>query len=216
MIGKFIVLEGCEGAGKTSICERLKKVFTDPNKVIFTREPGGTPFAEELRSIIFRNAGDPFLEICLFNAARRHHLVNLIMPNLRSGVSVICDRYVASTYAYQIVARNNPALQVLLRSLTHGAEVDPSTGRSFSPHYIFLDVPPEVGLERVKRRKGEFTPFDNEQIAFHNNVYQGFNSFMRVGMHKTNLVSWDVIDASRGQEEVYQDVLRKIEVLLIS
>jgi thymidylate kinase len=77
-------------------------------------------------------------------------------------------------------------------------------------------VPPEVGLERVKRRKGEFTPFDNEQIAFHNNVYQGFNSFMRVGMHKTNLVSWDVIDASRGQEEVYQDVLRKIEVLLIS
>lgn len=215
MLGKFIVLEGCEGSGKTSICARLKEeAFSDPERVIFTREPGGTPFAEEIRSIIFRNAGDPFLELCLFNAARRHHLLNLVMPKLRDGISVICDRYVASTYAYQIVARNNIALQVLLRNLTCYAEG--GVGYQFYPHYIFLDVPPEVGLERVKRRKGETIPFDDEAISFHQKVYQGFRSFMGVSMHASNLVSWDIIDASRDQDDVYKDVLGKVQAILAS
>lgn len=104
--GQLIVIEGLEGAGKTTIIERLKKQFNKTNGVVVTREPGGTEFGERLRKIILEQDLDPITELFLFEAARREHFVNVIFPALQAGKIVIMDRFTDSTVAYQTFLQN--------------------------------------------------------------------------------------------------------------
>ena len=110
--GKFITLEGPDGAGKSSVIAELTAYLEGQgHQVLTTREPGGVPIAEEIRRVILdvdHTAMDPRTEALLFAAARRQHLVEVILPALRQGKIVLCDRFVDSSLAYQGMARDIP------------------------------------------------------------------------------------------------------------
>lgn len=175
--GKFISIEGPDGAGKTSVVQALvTKLQADGVKdIVTTREPGGIKIAEQIRRVILdvdNTEMDARTEALLFAASRRQHLVEKILPALEAGKLVICDRFVDSSLAYQGVARNIPtdliwninqfAIEEHLPDLT-----------------ILIDVPAEVGLKRIYQAKGQrqFDRLDREDVSFHNLVREAFLSF---------------------------------------
>lgn len=106
--GQLIVIEGLEGAGKTTIIEKLKKQFSKNKNIVITREPGGTKFGEKIRELMLDDKADldPITELFLFEAARREHFVKVIFPALQSGKLVIMDRFTDSSIAYQSFLQN--------------------------------------------------------------------------------------------------------------
>lgn len=175
--GKFIVIEGCYGAGKDSSVEYLKERFRDRDDILFTQEPGGTPIAEEIRELLLKRDTenrkgermDPLTEIFLFCAARTQHTAT-IKPVIDSGKHVICVRFDWSTIAYQIFGRERYNLKGIFKQLNSVAknDVEPDL-------IIYLDVDPEIGLARKRAsKKGLCTRFDEEKLEFHNRVRQGY------------------------------------------
>ena len=170
MDGKFISFEGPDGAGKTSV---MRQITADLQKqlgldgVLYTREPGGNHIAEQIRGVLFdaRNIDmDPRTEALLFAAARRQHLVADIMPALKSGKVILCDRYVDSSIAYQGAGRglgedniwqiNQFAIDGLMPELT-----------------IYLDIDSELGLKRIaQNRADQVNRLDEEALPFHRKV----------------------------------------------
>ena len=187
--GKFIVLEGGEGSGQGTISAHLQKVLKGEN-VIFTREPGGTPFGEKVRSLIFDETMCTMSELLLFEAARREHIEKVILPSLKQGIHVISDRFDASTYAYQITARwkkqHAKFFEFVNTEVVGGVTPD---------LYIFCDILPEAALVRRMVAGGEVTRFDNEELDFHNAVYRGYKEFFK----NKRFVA---IDATKGIPEV--------------
>lgn len=198
--GKFIVLEGGEGAGKSSTVSWLKGEFPE-DQFIFTREPGGTPNAEEIRNSIIAHREDELdtlTHLLLFEAARREHMVKKIIPALLKGVHVVCDRFSASTYAYQIVAGEQPALKEFFLAL------DETVRGGVQPdHTIFLDLDPMVGIERKKSSDDTMNVFDEKDIAFHTKVREGMREYLERVPHT-------VIDARPSQAQVREEVKRAI------
>jgi dTMP kinase len=148
LTGRFIVLEGGEGAGKTSLIAALETVLTaDGHTVRRTREPGGSPSAEKIRAIVVSGSIDSLdaaAETLLFTAARRQHLRETILPALRRGEIVLCDRYLGSTLAYQGL-RGVPEEDIL--------DLHRRFCGGLRPHLtLVLDIPPEIGLARSGRR----------------------------------------------------------------
>ncbi len=171
--GKFIVLEGGEGSGKGTISAHLQKVLKDEN-VIFTREPGGTPLGEELRTLIFDTKMSTMTELLLFEAGRAEHLDKVILPALLRGTHVICDRFDASTYAYQVTARWKKQHAQFFEL------VNTEVLRDVSPDlYLFCDISPEAALARRMAAGGEVTRFDEEDLSFHEAVYRGYKEFLK-------------------------------------
>ena len=196
--GVFITLEGGEGAGKSTLAKGLQQRFAAlGHEVVLTREPGGSPFAEELRALILageaKQAG-PFAEAILFSAARMDHLETVIRPALRRGAVVVCDRFSDSTRAYQ------GALGRLDRSLLQGLErvtVD-GTGPALT---LMLDLPPEAGLARAAARRGTGATdrFEAENIGFHRRLRQAF-----LDIAASEPERCIVIDASLAPPEVQE------------
>lgn len=146
--GRFVVLEGGEGAGKTSLIRALEAALrADGLPVIRTREPGGSPSAERIRDILVSgsiHSLDAATETLLFTAARRQHLRETVLPALARGAIVLCDRYVGSTLAYQGL-RGVPEEDIL--------DLHRRFCGDLRPHLtLILDVPPEIGLARAGRR----------------------------------------------------------------
>ncbi|MDX5329397.1 MAG: dTMP kinase [Marinobacter sp.] len=160
--GRFITFEGTEGVGKSTQLENaantLKNLGVD---FIVTREPGGTPMAEDIRELLLSPREEPVhetTELLLMFAARAQHLHNRILPALDKGQWVLCDRFTDATFAYQGGGRGVPAERIaLLESLVQG-EVRPD-------HVILLDAPVETGMARAKKR-GELDRFEQETLAF--------------------------------------------------
>ncbi|MFC2703159.1 MAG: dTMP kinase, partial [Abiotrophia defectiva] len=144
--GKFITLEGPDGAGKSSVIAELTAYLEGQgHQVLTTREPGGVPIAEKIRRVILdvdHTAMDPRTEALLFAAARRQHLVEVILPALRQGKIVLCDRFVDSSLAYQGMARDIPV--DLIWSINQFAVEDQLPALT-----LLIDVPAEVGLARI-------------------------------------------------------------------
>ena len=164
----FITFEGCEGVGKSTQINLLKEYFiSSGQKAIFTREPGGTPFAEKIRKSILGEQMSAESEALLFAAARCDHIDNLILPALKRGENVICDRYIDSSLAYQAYARGLGEKTV--RELNFYAE------KNCKPDaVIFLDMNP---LDSFRKRLGEVIENDRmeaESDAFHLKVYEGY------------------------------------------
>lgn len=169
--GKFITVEGGEGAGKTTLIERMQRYCqTKGLDIVVTREPGGVKLAEHLRELILDpdQTMDGITEALLYAAARREHLLNKIVPALERGAFVMCDRYVDSSLAYQGYARgigidevyqlNQFAIQTWMPDLT-----------------FYLDLPPEIGLERIEQNKQrEVNRLDMEKLSFHQKVREGY------------------------------------------
>ena len=176
--GKFIVFEGGEGSGKSTMARRAVAWLEGRGTpAVLTREPGGSPFAEEIRKAILSDAAggaDPEILFHLFWLARREHLRQTVLPALSAGRVVICDRFDASTYAYQVVAQQHPQLRELFwvfRKRYVGAD---------TPHlYIHFDIHPDIGLARAKSRAEKATHFDGRELEFHHRVRQGFHEFLK-------------------------------------
>lgn len=170
----FITLEGGEGAGKSTLARSLAQRLRDRGlEVEVTREPGGTPRAEEIRAAILsgeiRRHG-PFAEALMFSAARIDHIDGLIAPALARGAWVICDRFIDSTRAYQgVPGKIDPAVLAELERVTIGGLMPKLT--------FVLDLDPEIGLARAARRRGEGEAsdrFESETLAFHRKLRQAY------------------------------------------
>ncbi len=166
MNGKFITLEGGEGAGKSSTVAFLREhIARAGHTVITTREPGGTPMAEAIREVLLVDHGaamPAMTELLLMFAARSAHIEQKILPALAAGAWVVCDRFTDASYAYQGCARGMGEGPVSwLENLVQG---------DLRPDRVLLfDLPVEVGLARTQTR-GNGNRFDNEEIAFHEQV----------------------------------------------
>ena len=160
--GKFITLEGGEGVGKSTNIQFIKEFLQARNiPVILTREPGGTPVAEAIRELLLRKNDESFSkqsELLLMFAARAQHLSQVIQPNLKKGIWVLCDRFTDATYAYQGGGRKlDKDTIVWLENLVQG---------NFRPDLtLLLDAPIEVGLSRAKARS-TLDRFESEQMFF--------------------------------------------------
>jgi dTMP kinase len=167
---RFISLEGGEGVGKSTnlafVAERLKATG---RPVVVSREPGGTPLAEELRELLLTPRQEPvavMTELLMLFAARAQHWQQVIKPALESGAWVLCDRFVDATYAYQVSARGMPAATVasLEQLVLQGAEPGLT---------LLLDMPVSEGMQRAQARAA-LDRFEQEQLAFFERVRAGY------------------------------------------
>jgi len=207
MKGKFITFEGPDGSGKGTIIKYVKK-FLEKNQIdyILTREPGGIEISEEIREIILNKKHlnmDERTEALLYAAARRQHLVEIVIPAIKEGKVVICDRFVDSSLAYQGYARgigidevlkiNQFAIDQLMPDLT-----------------IFLDVRPEIGLERINNSKiRKKDRLDLESLDFHKKVYEGYMKVLN--RYPKRIKS---INAEESIREVSDATLEVIKIFL--
>lgn len=169
--GRFISLEGGEGAGKSTLAAGLAKALQALGiPVICTREPGGTPLAERVRAVVLER-GDEVIDLTaetlLMFAARSIHLANRIRPALTAGQWVICDRFTDATYAYQGAGRGVP--RPLIDSLAEAVQQGTWPDRT-----LLLDLPIEEGMRRAKRRGGPEDRFEVEQTAFFTRVRDAY------------------------------------------
>ncbi|MES2088020.1 MAG: dTMP kinase [Patescibacteria group bacterium] len=181
--GKFIVIDGGEGAGKSTLMGFLPEIFpSTPSSgqatFLATREPGGSPFAEEIRNLMLsrpesKNAS-PETQFGLVWAARHDHLQKKIIPALNEGVHVISDRFDSSTYAYQIFGQEAPQLEKLFWDIRNIYLRDAQPDL-----YIFLDIDPAIGLKRVAERRKETDHFDQRKLDFHQRIREGYLEFLK-------------------------------------
>ncbi|AXY24580.1 dTMP kinase [Suicoccus acidiformans] len=171
--GRFISLEGPDGSGKSTVIRGLQKALQERGvDVITTREPGGSPIAEQIREVILNvnnTAMDGRTEALLYAASRRQHLVETIIPTLDKGQWVLSDRFVDSSLAYQGVARQIPQEEVwTINQFAIEGQLPDLT--------LLLDVPAEVGLERIQKARGQrqYDRLDRESLNFHQKVRQAF------------------------------------------
>lgn len=201
--GKFIVLEGGEGSGKTTFGERLKLEFPD---IVYTQDPGGTTLGEEIRALLMKDetAGiDARVELLLFLAGRAQLIEEIIKPALDAGKNVISNRFSLSSIAYQIYGRQRPELLPLYQTVSKEIAQDVSPDAT-----ILLDVSPETGAARVRSRPEEPTRFDKESLDFHARVRFGLKK------HVGEFGRAFVIDSEKSLEEVWTEVLRIVQSLL--
>ncbi len=164
----FMIFEGGEGSGKDTQINLLKQKL-DPKHTVFIREPGGTDVGEKLSSIVLGTSMEPETELLIFLAARAELVRTIIQPALEAKKLVISNRFELSTIAYQIYGRNRPHLLPFLMGISKQV-----LGDIESPYCLLLDIPPEIGLGRVKGRGDLLTLFDREKVAFHRRVRQGY------------------------------------------
>lgn len=169
--GKFITLEGGEGAGKTTQATRIKSALEDAGiEVVMTREPGGTFGAEAIRDLVLSGSHERWsglTELLLMYAARLDHVEKLIKPSLERGVWVICDRFSDSSMAYQGYARGLGREQV--------AAIDDVVMQGFKPDLtILFDIDPFLAQRRVKSRGEDLSRFDTEDLDFHKVLQAAF------------------------------------------
>ena len=200
----FITIEGPEGSGKTTAVDTaVKELEKMDYQIVRTREPGGTPIAEQIRNVILdknNTAMDQRTEALLYAASRRQHLVEKVWPALKEGKIVICDRYLDSSLAYQGGARGLGIENILNVNMF-------ATEGTFPDLTLLFDLPPEVGLARIAANSDrEVNRLDLEKMEFHTKVR---NTFLELA--KRYPERFVVIDASQSREEVAKKTL---EVML--
>ncbi len=201
----LIVIDGMDGAGKGVQTRRLREAFLQVGlPVLLTREPGGSPGAEEIRRLLVEgepNKWDAMTELLLMYAARQSHLQQTILPALTAGTWVISDRFADSSRAFQGVAGELGLEKVeLIHQLTVG---------DFKPALtIILDVPVEISLERARLRGGAEDRFERKGEAYHQCVRQAFLGLANGKSH------YAVIDATQSVEKVSADILQLLALRL--
>ncbi len=187
--GRFITLEGGEGAGKSTQIIRLKAWLEQRGRtVVATREPGGSAGAEMVRKLLVEGPAekwDGITEALLHFAARRDHLRSTVWPALQRGAWVVCDRFADSTMAYQGHGHGIDA-----RILDRLYEI---TVGDFRPDLTFvLDLPVDVGLSRARQRRGAETRYETLPRAFHDRVRAGFRAIAAGNPERCVVIDADV------------------------
>lgn len=203
--GLFISFEGIDGAGKSSHITAVADWFRARGRhVTLTREPGGTPLAEKLRELLLHDAMDPLSEALLMFAARRDHLLQVILPGLARGEVVISDRFTDATFAYQGYGRGFD-LQ-LLQTLEQWVQQPPGQARLLEPELCFwFDLPPAIAASRLAGARAP-DKFEAEAEPFFQRVASGYAA--RAAQAPQRFAR---IDASQGMEQVRAQVLRHCE-----
>ena len=203
--GKFITIEGTEGAGKSTSLNYIKDVLQQKGiDFITTREPGGTPIAEKIRELLLDKANTALCddaELLLMFAARAQHLNELIIPALQSGQWVISDRFTDATYAYQGGGRGLPWEKIAQLEQWVQGDLRPDAT-------ILLDIPVEQGMERVRSR-GETDRFEEEQMSFFSRIREAY-----LRLARENPQRYYIIDTRPAIEEVYQQLDRVLKKLV--
>ena len=201
MRGKFITIEGTEGAGKSTNLSSIEKVLNDFDiSYIVTREPGGTAVGEDLRSVLLKNESINIsgqTELLLMFASRMQHINDVIKPALKLNKWVICDRFTDASYAYQGYGRQlNLSFISSLENLVH-PDLQPDLT-------LILDVPVNIAMGRVYNR-GNLDRFEQEDVAFFNRVRAGYKEIARNNMDRCR-----EIDASKDLAEVQAEAMQII------
>lgn len=204
MSGLFITLEGGEGTGKSTQARRLAARFNaSGRRAHVTREPGGSPSAERIRSLILtpgEGRFDPVTETLLFYAARNAHLEGLIRPKLAEGDVVICDRFSDSTRIYQgVMGTVSADLLTSLDRLIVGSTQPNLT--------LVLDLPADIGMARAAMRRGAIKAdgFESESLAFHERLREAF-----VALAKNNPDRCVLIDANASEHDVETRIFQAV------
>ena len=204
--GRFISLEGVEGAGKSTLAASLEQALRERGLTVRrTREPGGTPLAERLRAVLLEPGIEPVgvqAETLLMFAARAIHLENLIRPALQNGEWVICDRFTDATRAYQGGGRGVSA--ALIEQLAQAVHADLWPDRT-----LLLDLPVAIGAERARARRGQPDRIEREATEFFERVRQ---TYRHIAIAEPRRVR--VLDATAGAAQVLVDALAALSDLL--
>ncbi len=199
--GYFITFEGNDGSGKTTVCLKIKEELEKQGySVVYTREPGGSKIAEEIRNVILdvnHTNMDSKCEALLYAASRRQHLVEIVLPALQEGKIVLCDRFVDSSLAYQGYARNIGMDEIW--NINQFAIQDCMPDKT-----IFLSVSMETGQKRMDGR-GDKNRLDLENREFHMNVRKGYE--ILIEKYKDRIL---VVDAEPDPQTVFENVLKEI------
>ena len=196
--GVFITFEGTEGAGKTTHIQRLSKALSeDGYAVCVTREPGGTPISEAIRKLVLdptHRTMTPTTELLLYAAARAQHVSERIRTAMHAGEIVICSRFTDATVAYQGYGRglNLEMLRLLNQIATDGLTPDLT---------LWLDIPVEIGLERVRQSRLAMDRLEQEHLEFHQRVRAGYGAIAEQEPHRVKR-----IDATQPVERVYEQI----------
>lgn len=189
--GKFITVEGIDGAGKSTHLDSLRaRIAAAGHRVVVTREPGGTPFGEKVREVVLHHPAGAFAQALAMFAARRAHIDEVIEPALDSGAWVLCDRFTDATYAYQAGGGGlDPAVVVALERVVHP---------KLQPDATFLfDLDPAIAAERQQRRDRDPDQFERQQREFFTRVRASY--LERARDHPRRI---HVIDASGTLDDV--------------
>lgn len=205
--GLFIALEGPDGSGKSTITKLLEDYLKDKNiNHIVTREPGGTLIGEDIRDLILdtkNTAMSPETEALLYAASRGQHVHEKIVPAIKEGKVVLCDRFILSSLAYQGVGRGLGIEKV--KAINDFAIKD-----VYPDLILFFHIDPEVTLKR-KTSKNNADRLEKEGNDFHNRVYNGYMELIK--MYPKNI---KIIDATKPIQEVLNQSIKEIEELLNS
>ncbi len=202
---RFITFEGGEGSGKSTQIKLFKKKLSKYGNVILTREPGGTKESELIRKILVKGKKVKFsdeVEILLIYAARKDHLDKVILPNLKKGNYVLCDRYIDSTFAYQTKGRqsNLKLIKLLNKSIIS----------NFLPKLTFyLDIEPTKGIRRSKRRSNTELRFENMPLSYHRQIRQ---NFLKLSKKNKRIIKIDASQSRKVIEEVIWDAFSKLRL----
>ena len=202
----FITFEGGEGSGKSAQARALyRRLSQSAISVLLTHEPGGTPFANKIGSWL-KWAKDtdisPLTELLLFNASRAQLISEVIRPNLKSGMVVMCDRYAGSTTAYQSYGRglDLELVEAINNAATQGLKPD---------LIVLLDIPVEEGLARKRVKKQD--RFEQEEIAFHRRVREGY-----LKLAANDPQRWLIVDATQSKAKIGEIIWQRVSQLLSS
>ena len=204
VLGKFITIEGSEGAGKSTALQFIKDYLTATHiDTVWTREPGGTVLAEELRRMLLRPVIQeeimPKTELLLMFAARVQHLEKCILPALRNNQWVVSDRFIDASYAYQGGGRGIPLDDIAILDKLIVANHYPDLT-------LLLDIPPEVGFQRAEKRGTEKDRIEQEQLDFFAHVRE---TYLLRAQQDPNRIK--IIDASKSLPEVQTQIRHTLD-----
>jgi dTMP kinase len=203
--GLFITFEGGEGAGKTTLIEKIYAYLKARRAVLKTRAPGGTEIGKEIRHLLLHRQGEALsrrCELLLFLADRAQHVEEMILPALKKGKIVLCDRFNDSTIAYQGGARGlSPELTGNLCSFACD-DLEPDLT-------LYLDLDPKIGFARNQKAGLTKDRIESETLTFHQNIRKAFKKIA-----KKEPKRFIIIDASQSPDEVYTQAKEKIDALL--
>lgn len=200
----FISFEGTEGVGKSTLIRRIFDYLqAQGREVILTREPGGTPMAENIRHLLLSVSDEPMAndtELLLMYAARAQHLQQVILPALAAGKIVLCDRFTDASFAYQCAGRGLSAEKLALLNQNFVVKMPNMT--------FWLDAPTELGMARARAR-GELDRFEQEKAVFFEKVRAGYAQ-----LHQQNPQRIKRLDATQSAEQVFEQAVQQLSEML--
>ena len=200
----FISFEGTEGVGKTTLIRKIHQYFEQQGKqVVLTREPGGTPLAEQIRSLLLAVNHEEQMshdtELLLIYAARAQHLQQVIVPALEAGKIVLSDRFTDASFAYQCAGRGLSQEKLQLLNQTFVSQMPNIT--------FWLDAPIELGMTRARER-GALDRFEQEKLSFFAKVRAGYETLWQAEPERIKR-----LDATQNADVVFEDALNYVKQL---